>query len=244
MIPSDIIQSKGIYDDLMSRYLASPKSGPFINETLAHKQIARTCLTYLMFPCFDLSITEEEIDVAVLEGHYVLQPYATSYWLEHVKEGIRGDVGSTDFALYQKILIFLGRRANQSFDRKSASEERVLELKPLEKDQKHLYQELCYVNSSLASKLSESLKPSKTDSESPKFRSITLCAATRSLQFQGLPVLEATWLMNLPFKKCNNSDLVCHCTLQSSPLMMFSTQSNLPLLDVALPTFSVREYSM
>ena len=124
-----------------------------------------------MFPCFDLSITEEEIDAAVRDGHYVLQPYATYHWLEHVKEGIRGNNDSADFGLCQKMLIFLGRRANQNFDRKSAREERVPELNPLEKDQKHLYQELCYVNSSLASELSESLKPSKKDSESPNFRS-------------------------------------------------------------------------
>ena len=167
--PLNIVPSKAIHDDLIRRYLASTQSGPFINEISAHKQIARTCLTYLMFPCFDLSITEEDIDEAVLKGQYVLQPYATYYWLEHVKEGIRGDLGSADFALCQKILMFLGRRANQNFDRKSAREERVLELKPLEKDQKHLYQELCYVNSSLASELSESLKPSKKDSEFPKF---------------------------------------------------------------------------
>ena len=137
-----------------------------------------------MFPYFDLSITEEEIDGAVLDGRYVLQPYATYYWLEHVKEGIRGDTGSADFALCQKLLIFLGRRANQNFDRKSAREERVLELKPFEKDQKHLYQELCYVNSSLASELSESLKPSKKDSKSSNFRSLSLYAAGEVCNFK------------------------------------------------------------
>ena len=157
-----------------------------MNEKLAHIQIARTCLTYLMFPCFDLSITEEEIDVAVRNGYYVLQPYATYHWLEHVKEGMRGDKDSADSALCQKILIFLARRANQNFDRKSAREERVLELKPFEKGQTDLYQELCYINSSLASELSESLKPSQKDSESPNFRSLSLCAAGRSLQFETL----------------------------------------------------------
>ena len=183
-----------------------------------------------MFPCFDLSITEEEIDVAVLDGHYVLQPYATYHWMEHVKEGVRGDTGFADFALCQKMLIFLGRRANQNFDRKSAREERVLELKPLEKDQKQLYQELCYVNSSLASELSESLKPSKKDSESPGFRSLT---AGRSLQFQKPQITEAPLILNLLFEKCNNSDLVRHCTLQPILFTEVSTQSNLPFLDVA-----------
>ena len=192
-----------------------------------------------MFPSFDLRITEEETDKAVLDGHYVLQPYATYHWLEHVKEGIRGDTGSADFALCKKMLEFLGRRANQNFDRKSAREERVLELKSLEKDQQHLHRELCYVNSSLASELSKSLKPSKKDSESPNFRSLSLCAAGRSLQFQNP---EAPLILNLLFEKCNNSNLVCHCTLPPTLFTEVSTQSNLPFLDVASLTFSIREY--
>lgn len=110
------------------------------------------------------------MDAAALDGHFTLQPYATTHWLDHVKEGIQGDMGSTDFmVLCQKISMFLMRRANQNFDRKSMKEERVLELKQFEKDQKHIYRELCYINSSLASELSESLKPSKNNSKSLSF---------------------------------------------------------------------------
>lgn len=166
---------------MIGRYLASNQSGPFIKEVSAHREIAHTCLTYLMFTCFDLSITEEEIDAAVLGGHYILQAYVTTHWLDHVKEGIRGNMGSADFAsLCQKISMLLGRRANQNFDRKSARKEGVQELKQLEKDQKHIYEELCYINSSLASELSESLKPSKKNSESPDFRLSSLRAARKS----------------------------------------------------------------
>ena len=242
MIPSfNVVPLKGIGDDFIGRYLANTQSGPFINEKLEHIQIARTCLTYLMFPCFDLSITEEEIDVGVLNGHYVLQPYATYYWLEHVKEGIRGDTDSADFALCQKMSAFLGRRANQNFDRKSAREERVLELKPLEKVQKHLYQDACYVDSSLASELSESLKPSKKDSESPNFRPLSLCAAGRRLQFQNPQIPEVPLILNLLFKKCSSSDLVWHCSLQPTLFTEVLTQGNLHFLDVALPTLSIQE---
>ena len=155
-------------NDLIGRYLSSIQSGPFIREVSAHKEIAHTCLTYLMLTCFDPSITEEEIDAAVLGGHYILQAYATNHWLDHVKEGIRGDTGSEDFmTLSQKILLFLARRTNQNFDRKAARDEGVLELKPFEKVQKRLYQELCYINSSLTTELSESLKASKKNSEPP-----------------------------------------------------------------------------
>ena len=168
---------KGEYNDRIGRYLASIQSGPFIKELSANKEIAHTCLTYLLFTCFDLSITEEEMDDAILDGHFTLQAYATTHWLDHVKEGIQGDMDSKDFMrLCQKISMFLMRRANQNFDRKSMKEESVLELKQLEKNQKHIYRELCYINSSLASELSESLKPSKNNSESLS----SYCAARNS----------------------------------------------------------------
>ncbi len=119
-----------------------------------------------MLTSFDLSMTEEEIDAAILDGHYVLQAYATTHWLDHVKEGIRDDTDSTDFKdLCQKIWKFLARRSNQTFDRKSAKEMGVLELKHLEKQHKDIYRELCYINSSLASELPESLKAPKKNSK-------------------------------------------------------------------------------
>lgn len=134
-----------------------------------------------MTTCFDLSITEEEIYAGVLSGHYVLQAYATTHWLDHVKEGIRGDIGSADFmSLCQKIWRFLARRSNQNFDRKSAKDVDVLELKHLEKEHKDIYRELCYINSSLASELPESLKVPKKNSESPSF----LCAGRESCRFR------------------------------------------------------------
>ena len=121
-----------------------------------------------MLTSFDPGITEKEVESAVLDGHYILQAYATHHWLDHVKEGIRDDGGSEDFkALSQKIMMFLARRTNQNFDRKAARDEEVLELKQFEKDQKRLYRELCYINSSLTTELSESLKASKKNSEPP-----------------------------------------------------------------------------
>lgn len=133
-----------------------------------------------MLTCFDLSITDEEIDAGVLSGHYVLQAYATTHWLDHVKEGIRDDIGSADFMnLCHKIWRFLARRSNQNFDRKSAKEVAVLELRPLKKDHEDIYQELCYINSSLASELPESMKAPKKNSKAPP----TLCISMGSDSF-------------------------------------------------------------
>lgn len=121
-----------------------------------------------MLTSFDPSMTEEERDDAVLGGHYILQAYATNHWLDHVKEGTRGDGGSEDFkALSQKIMMFLARRTNPNFDRKAARKQDVLELKQFEKDHKRLYQELCYINSSLTTELSESLEASEENGKPP-----------------------------------------------------------------------------
>ena len=121
-----------------------------------------------MLTSFDPSITEEEVESAVLGGHYILQAYATHHWLDHVKEGIRDYSGSEDFeALSRKIMMFLARRTNHNFDRKAARDEDVLELKQFEKYQRGLYRDLCYINSSLTTELSESLKASKKNSEPP-----------------------------------------------------------------------------
>ena len=149
-----------------------------------------------MLTCFDPSITEEEMDAAVLGGHYILQAYATNHWLEHVKEGIRGDTGSDDLVtLSQKILLFLARRTNQNFDRKAAKDEGVLELKPFEKVQRRLYQELCYINSSLTTELSESVKGSKKTSEPPQFR----LSSPRAVRKRG-----NCWVQNPEITKFSN----------------------------------------
>ena len=119
-----------------------------------------------MFTSFDLSITEEEIDKAILDGHYVLQAYATTHWLDHVIEGTRGDSGSPELmGLCNKIWRFLATRSNQNFDRKSARNVDVPELKQFDKIEKTLYSDLCYIHSSVASELSESLKAPKEKSE-------------------------------------------------------------------------------
>ena len=120
-----------------------------------------------MFTCFDLSLTEEEIDNNVLDGHYVLQAYATTHWLDHVEEGIQRDVASIDFTfLCKKIWRFLSIRSNQNFDRKSARDVDVLELKHFEKYEKELYRKLCHIHSSGASEISESTNPPIKYSES------------------------------------------------------------------------------
>ena len=147
-----------------------------------------------MFTCFDLSITEEEIDEAVSDGHYVLQAYATIYWLDHVIEGIREDIGSTNFRiLSQKIWRFLAKRSNQNFDQKSAKEVGVPELKQFEKIDKELYRDLGYIHSSVASELSEPLKASDKNSES-----LTCLCVARGSRSHRIQVCRAAFVSENP----------------------------------------------
>ena len=118
----------------------------------AHREIAHTCTTYLMFMCFDLKLAEADLDAVLLKGHCNLQAYATSHWLFHVKEGIQDEMEASEFDhLCEKISAFLARRTNPNFDRKKADKEKprdVEELTPLlQKRRKHIYESLCIIDS-------------------------------------------------------------------------------------------------
>lgn len=147
----------------------STESGPFIEEASAHRQVAHTCLDYLMFSSFDTNTSDEDIDIAILGGHCVLQAYATSHWLDHVKEGTESGISSEEFmSICYKILIFLSRRTNPNFDRKKNSRrERVLDLKQFEGTQQHIYEWLCRITSSSSLDLPEDPKARKDQSKCP-----------------------------------------------------------------------------
>ena len=116
-------------------------------------------MTYLMFICFDLKVASDELDDALLRGHCVLQAYATSHWLYHVKQSVRDGTEATEFRrLCQKISMFLARRNNPNFDRKNARVEGIAELSPFQKEEKPIYDTLCLTNSSEALELPEHLK--------------------------------------------------------------------------------------
>ena len=144
-------------------------------------KIAHTCMTYLMFTCFDPTISRKDTETAILDGHYVLQPYATSHWLEHVKAASQCDTTTSEFGLLcQKILMFLSRRTNSTFKRRLAeckndTETRKFEkeqpsmylgLKSFEDHQPYIYKWLGYINSTTTLEFPE--ETSKDLSEYPK----------------------------------------------------------------------------
>lgn len=72
---------------IFSRYLFSPESHQYLEESEVNYAIADTCLKYLSNDCFDSGLSNEAISEGIIRGVYVLQDYAAAYWLEHILKG-------------------------------------------------------------------------------------------------------------------------------------------------------------
>jgi len=80
-------------------------------------------MCYLAFDCFDTGFPEEAILASVLSGNYVLQAYAESTWLEHIKICARArDKPPTFKGLCEEISAFVEARSNSDFKEPSDKE--------------------------------------------------------------------------------------------------------------------------
>ena len=80
-------------------------------------------MCYLAFDCFDTGFPEEDILASILSGDYVLQAYAESTWLEHVKICARArDKPPTFQGLCEEISAFVEARSNSDFEEPSEKE--------------------------------------------------------------------------------------------------------------------------
>ncbi|KAL9122533.1 MAG: hypothetical protein Q9187_000915 [Circinaria calcarea] len=74
-------------------------------------------MSYLAFKCFDVSVDDSAIDDSILAGEYVLQAYAESQWLEHVKQCTQDmPDSSTTVDICQVLVDFLEQRVNPNFE--------------------------------------------------------------------------------------------------------------------------------
>lgn len=104
-------------------YLFGRQSNFFLKEWEAHRSIASVCMCYLTFDCFDTSFPEEAILASILSGDYVLQAYAESTWLEHIKICARArDKPPTFKGLCEEISAFVEARSNLDFEEPSDKE--------------------------------------------------------------------------------------------------------------------------
>jgi len=74
---------------MASRYLLSEQSGPFIDRSAAHLNIAIVCATYYGFTCFNQELPEERAVELVLHGDLRLLEYVHSSWIKHVLEAYK-----------------------------------------------------------------------------------------------------------------------------------------------------------
>ena len=81
-------------------------------ETYA--DVAVACLSYLCLRYFDSNITDEEVDLNIVEGGYILHEYSQSNFLHHVRGALRDESGTTEH-LVDPLKRFLDARWNPSY---------------------------------------------------------------------------------------------------------------------------------
>ena len=80
-------------------------------------------MCYLAFDCFDTGFPEEAILASILSGDFVLQAYAESTWLEHIKIYARTrDKPPTFKGFCEEISAFVEARSNSDFEEPSDKE--------------------------------------------------------------------------------------------------------------------------
>lgn len=119
-----------------------------MKEAEANQNIARTCISYLGFDCFETDLTDADVKKSILLGEYALQGYAESQWFYHVERGAYNldDLSSTE-AFCKQLLSFLNKAQNPNF--KGCSEKILAvskSLKPLQQDWPHLHSILSLQN--------------------------------------------------------------------------------------------------
>ena len=57
---------------------------PRVNVGQTEFDIAKTCLHYLSFPCFDINLTDEEVSTFLKQGYYSFQDFAIAHWADYL----------------------------------------------------------------------------------------------------------------------------------------------------------------
>ncbi|TVY90811.1 Ankyrin [Lachnellula willkommii] len=82
------VHSNGVIDMIhptAKSYLLQHHSNYFIDLHQANFTMAKLCVTYLAFHCFDPNISDSEIQEYTETGDYAFQEYATCNWIHHME---------------------------------------------------------------------------------------------------------------------------------------------------------------
>jgi hypothetical protein len=85
---------------------------PRVNVGQTEFDIAKTCLHYLSFPCFDINLTDEEVSTFLNQGYYSFQDFAIAYWADYLCSCTKLETSSSpeEFNSLSSILKKLMRR--------------------------------------------------------------------------------------------------------------------------------------
>jgi hypothetical protein len=72
----------------MCSYLLQHHSNYFLNLDRANFTVAKLCVNYLTFPCFDPTLSDLSIQQYAKKGEYSFQEYATCNWIHHLELSI------------------------------------------------------------------------------------------------------------------------------------------------------------
>lgn len=104
------------------------------------------CMTYLTFDYFDLGLLDSVIDAFILEGSYVLLMYAESFWLEHIKQGLRERADLRDLCwVLQKYLDKYANSTDQCVNEKKPQAV-IRDFLPLQENWPVIYDKLSAMN--------------------------------------------------------------------------------------------------
>ena len=85
---------------------------PRVNVGQTEFDIAKTCLHYLSFPCFDINLTDEEVSTFLKQGYYSFQDFAIAHWADYLCSCTKLETSSSpeEFNSLSSILKKLMRR--------------------------------------------------------------------------------------------------------------------------------------
>ena len=143
-------------DYMILRFLFSPESDQYINQSEGNIAIASTCLKYLCSKCFEPELSDQDITGAIMRGAYVLEEYAVSHWLKHITKGFSNSNNSLSLEqISGDIEAMVELRENYDYDTSHTGYAAHPSLKILEAKSPEVFRALVPIQSFLQKRWSE-----------------------------------------------------------------------------------------
>ncbi|CAI6332799.1 unnamed protein product [Periconia digitata] len=141
LVERSVDDSVNLVHSTAKRYLIQ---NGYINTAKVESEMAHLCLTYMSFDHFHPLTRDDQVRISLHKGDYAFADYASSYWANHLIEGVRdaGKSPTVDLrALIEAIGVFLDVQRASRQDPLVVSKTLQTQLAPLEYCSE--YQEIC-----------------------------------------------------------------------------------------------------